>query len=163
MILTPHAIIGATISNIFPGYPVVGLVLAIGSHYLIDMIPHNHYEHQHYILKETKNLATLTNNIKAIYQLGIIIFDFCMGVFISILIFARDWHSLFITLLGVAGGVLPDFLQFLYYKYKHRHLERHMSFHGKFETKRNLDHNPALGALIQFTTTAIVVMILFDY
>jgi hypothetical protein len=157
MILTPHAIIGAAIANVLPGHPVVGFVLAVASHYLVDMIPHNHYEHQHYILKETNSIASLSHNVRAIYQFVLIIFDFCGGVFISILLFSRDWHSLFITLLGVAGGVLPDFLQFLYYKYKHRHLKTHMDFHGKFETKNNLDHNPALGALIQFVTTLTVV------
>jgi hypothetical protein len=158
MILTPHAIIGAAISSTIPNYPILGFVLAVASHYVIDMIPHNHYAHQHYILKETNSIASLSHNIKAVYQLLLIIFDFIMGVFMSILFFTKDWHSLLITLIGVAGGVLPDFLQFLYFKYKREPFLSHIKFHGKFESKNNLDHRPALGALIQLTTTAVFVL-----
>ena len=39
MILTPHALSGAAIAITVPE-PLVGLPLALGSHYLLDMVPH---------------------------------------------------------------------------------------------------------------------------
>ena len=163
MILIPHAIVGAAISSVFSSHPVAGFILAVASHYLLDMIPHNHYEHKHYIIKETDSIATLSNNIKAIVHLSKIVFDFSIGVFLSILIFTRSWHTLLITLIGVAGGVLPDFLQYLYFKFKREPFLSHKKFHDIFENKNNLDHRPALGALIQFTTTAVIVVVYFIF
>ena len=39
MLLTPHAVTGATIGALVP-YPALAIPLAIGSHYLLDMVPH---------------------------------------------------------------------------------------------------------------------------
>ena len=155
MILTPHAIIGAAVSNMIPIYPELGFILAFSSHYVLDSIPHNHYKHDSFILKETKSIASLFHNIKGLYQFSLIIFDFLIGLFLSILIFSRDWDTLLITLLGVAGGVLPDFLQFLYFKFKKWPFISFQKFHGKFEHRPSLDDRPILGTIIQ------VLMIIF--
>jgi len=87
MILTPHAIIGAAFSNVFPGYPVIGFFLALSSHYVMDSIPHNHYDHDNFIIKKTSSIASLVNNAKAVYQLLMIIFDFFIGALLAILVF----------------------------------------------------------------------------
>lgn len=160
MILTPHAIIGAAVASALPGHPVVGFALALASHYLADMIPHNHYAHHHFIIKETRSIASLVHNIKAVYQLSLIFFDFALGTLLAVLFFARDWYSLLIVLIGVAGGVLPDFLRFVHYKYKHDFFSKLTKFHDSCECKNNLDHKPALGATIQFITTSGVVILL---
>jgi len=131
----------------------------LASHYAMDSVPHNHYNHDNFIIKETKSIASLVHNTKAVYQLLMIIFDFFIGTFLAVLIFSRDWHTLLITLLGIAGGVLPDFLQFLYFKYRKEPFVSLIKFHGKFESKRNLDHEPIKGALIQIVTTTIIVII----
>ncbi|MCX6717174.1 MAG: hypothetical protein NTU76_00670 [Candidatus Taylorbacteria bacterium] len=161
MILTPHAIIGSAVSNMLPIYPELGFVLAFLSHYVIDSIPHNHYAHDSFILKETKSIASLIHNIRGLYQFSIIIFDFLIGLFLSILIFSRDWDTLLITLLGVAGGVLPDFLQFLYFKFKKWPFISLQKFHGKFECKKNIEHKPFLGASIQITTIIFFIFVSF--
>jgi hypothetical protein len=159
MILTPHAIIGAAVSSALPGYPVLGFFLAIASHYIVDLIPHNHYEHSRFIIKETKSIASLVNNIEAVYQLLMICFDFFIGLFFAMFIFSRDWDTLLIVLLGVAGGVLPDFLRFFYYKYKKEPFVSLAKFHNIFESKNCLDHKPILGATIQAITTITFVLI----
>ena len=161
MILTPHAIIGAAVSNMLPIYPELGFVLAFFSHYIADSIPHNHYRHDSFILKETKCIASLIHNIKGLYQFSLIMFDFFIGLFLSILIFSRDWNTLLITLLGVIGGVLPDFLQFLYFKFKKWPFVSLQKFHGKFECKKNIEHKPFLGASIQLATIIFFILISF--
>ena len=159
MILTPHAIIGAAVSSALPGYPVLGFFLALASHYAMDLIPHNHYEHSHFIIKETKSIASLVHNMKAVYQLLMICFDFFIGLFFATLIFSRDWDTLLIVFLGVAGGVLPDFLRFFYYKYHKEPFVFFAKFHNIFESKNCLDHKPIIGAAIQTVTTVIFVLI----
>jgi len=130
MILTPHAIIGAAVSNAFPGYPILGF-------------------------------ASFVNNFKALYQLLMICLDFFFGLFLAVLIFSRDWNTLIITLLGVAGGVLPDFLRFFYYKYKKEPFVSLAKFHDIFESKNCLDHKPIIGSIIQITTTVVFVLLSF--
>ncbi|MFA6227059.1 MAG: hypothetical protein WC631_01075 [Candidatus Paceibacterota bacterium] len=159
MILTPHAIVGAAVASALSGHPVVGFALAIASHHVLDMIPHSHYEHHHFDLRVVDSLPALSHNIRAVYQLFLILFDFSIGTLLAILVFARDWHTLFITLLGVAGGVLPDFFQFIYFSYKKEPVHSLVRFHSKFETKNNLDHRPFLGAFIQTVTTICIVLI----
>ena len=159
MILTPHTIIGAAIANIFPSNPEIGFVLAFFSHYAMDAIPHNHYKHDSLILKKTESIASIFHNIKAFLQLTLILADFFVGTFIAILIFSRDWNSLFITLLGVLGGVLPDFFQFLYFKFKKEPFISLQKFHGKFEHNPNLDDRPVTGTLIQVLTVMLFVFL----
>ena len=159
MILAPHAIVGAAVSSALPGYPILGFLLALVSHYIIDLIPHNHYEHGSFIIKETKSIASFVNNAKAFYQLLMISFDFFVGVFFAVLIFSRDWDTLLTAFLGVAGGVLPDFLRFFYYKYKKEPFIAFAKFHNIFESKNCLDHKPITGTIIQITTTVIMVSI----
>ncbi len=39
MLVTPHAVTGATIAIIVP-YPIVSIPLSLGSHFLLDTVPH---------------------------------------------------------------------------------------------------------------------------
>lgn len=157
MILTPHAIIGAAVSNIFPNHPEVGFILAYLSHYAMDAVPHNHYKINSFIV-DKNDISPVLNNKKTIIQLLSIIFDFLAGTIIAVMIFSRDWHSLFITLIGVAGGVMPDFFQFLYFKYKKQPFISLQKFHKIFEHKPDLDDRPITGTLIQ-----ILVVMLFVF
>lgn len=42
MVITPHALVGAAVSTRIPG--LAGVVLAVGSHYALDRIPHDDYQ-----------------------------------------------------------------------------------------------------------------------
>jgi len=158
MILTPHAIIGAAVANIFPNNPELGFALAYFSHYAMDAVPHNHYKIGNLIPKKSDTFVSVLNNLGAIYHLFLIGLDFLIGTIIAILIFSRDWHSLFITLVGVLGGVLPDFLQAVYFKFKKEPFITLQKIHKFFEHKPDLDDRPILGSVIQISVVVIVVI-----
>jgi ABC-type enterochelin transport system permease subunit len=119
MILTPHAIVGAALANMFPNEPVLGFGLAFASHYALDMIGHTDYDISNFLDKDTKTVKSIFKSFGAALHFMFIIFDFVAAIFLCFLFFVRDKKSLMITLIGIAGGVLPDLFQFLYYKYKH--------------------------------------------
>ena len=118
MILTPHAIIGASVANLFPNEPIVGVVLAYTSHYILDMLPHKDYSISNFYNKETEKLSSIFKSRGAANNFLLIMLDVMVAIVLCSIIFIKDEKSAFITLLGVVGGLLPDFLQLLYFKYK---------------------------------------------
>jgi hypothetical protein len=40
MTLTTHAIVGAVIVDLMHAFPLLGLALAFGSHFVLDALPH---------------------------------------------------------------------------------------------------------------------------
>ncbi|MCX6813598.1 MAG: hypothetical protein NTV77_03965 [Candidatus Azambacteria bacterium] len=119
MILTTHAIVGAAAGRVFSN-PYVAFAAGFASHFIIDAIPHWEYDLKSRVEnKENPLKEDITLNKKFIGDLARIGLDFAFGVFASIFIFRNG--SGFIgapasLLAGVAGGVFPDFLQFLYFK-----------------------------------------------
>ena len=120
MILTPHAIVGAALANMFPNDPALGFGLAFASHYALDMIPHIDYDINNFLHKESKTVKSIFQNAGAALHFLFIACDFICAIFLCILFFIRDEKSILITLIGLAGGLLPDFFQFLFYKYKNQ-------------------------------------------
>ena len=118
MILTPHAIVGASLTNIFANNPAFGFSMAFFSHYVLDVLPHTDYNISNFLNSETKTVKSIFKNTGAALHFLFIIIDFLLAVLFCVLLFVRDEKSLIITFLGVIGGILPDFFQFLYYKYK---------------------------------------------
>lgn len=120
MILTPHAIVGATLANIFPSEPALGFGLAFASHYVLDMIPHTDYDISNFINTDTKTIKSIFKSAGASLHLLFIIIDFVVAIFLCVLLFVRDDKSLLLTAIGVVGGLLPDLFQFIYCKYKNQ-------------------------------------------
>ncbi len=44
MTLTTHALVGASVAALFPSSPSLALGAALASHFLVDAIPHWHYQ-----------------------------------------------------------------------------------------------------------------------
>lgn len=118
MILTPHAIVGATLANLLPEEPLLGFSIAYISHYLLDVLPHVDYKINNFLDDNTKSVKSIIKNASAALDFLYIFFDFIFAVLICSVLFIRSRETAVITFIGLIGGVLPDFFQFLYYKYK---------------------------------------------
>ncbi len=119
MILTTHAIVGAAAGRLFSD-PFVAFSAGFASHFIIDAIPHWAYNLKSRARNEKEPLNDdIEIGKKFVGDLARIGLDFIVGIFAAIFIFQGEdgFMSLSVNLLsGVAGGIIPDFMQFLYFK-----------------------------------------------
>ncbi len=161
MILTPHAIIGASLANIIPDNPALGFGLAFLGHYVLDMLPHTDYEVDNFVDKETKTVRSIFKNSRALLDFLFIIFDFIIAVFLCILLFVRDEKTAIITLVGIMGGVLSDFFQFLYLKFKNQPWIFFQKIHKKFHFDIDKKPNLLVGVLMQILSPVLFLIIYY--
>ena len=161
MILTSHALVGASLTNLFPNTPVIGFEIAFASHYIIDMIPHTDYDISDFIQHEEKTVKSILKNAAATLHLLFIVADFVVGILLCVLFFVRDEKSLILTLAGIAGGVMPDFLQFLYFKYKRQPWIFIQKIHDKFHFTKELENQKFWGIFFQFALPIFLLTIYF--
>ena len=161
MILTPHAIVGAALANIFPNDPALGFGLAFLSHYALDMLPHTDYSINNFLEKETKTVKSVFKNAGAALHLLFITFDFILAIVLCILFFVRDERALLLTLVGIIGGLLPDLFQFLYYKYKNQPWIFFQKIHDKFHYNVVTEKEKIWGTLAQFVLPIFVLIFYF--
>ena len=131
MPLPTHAIIGAAAAHVFSSHPIIAGLAAFASHFLIDAIPH-----WDYIPKSAQSDPEnpLNNDMKIGKQffldLLVIGFDAMLGVALSLLIFfPTDAYSFWIIVAGACLGILPDPLQFVYWKIRREPLMSLQRFH----------------------------------
>ena len=136
MILTIHAIAGAAIGSLLPGYPVTALVLGFASHFALDAIPHWDYPIGSASIHPKKGGA-LTLDRTLMHDLFHIGFDFALGIGVSLLFFHQP-AALLSVLAGLIGGVLPDFLQFVYTRFPNSSIRHLQKFHEWIHSPRRL-------------------------
>lgn len=164
MILTPHTIVGAVIANITPTNPALGFSMAFASHYLLDMLPHVDYDITHFLDKDNKSFKIVFGNTKSALHLLAIILDFFIGLTICLFLFVSDRRTLYITLVGVAGGVLPDIFQFLYFKFKVQPFIFFQKVHDKIHYNIEKNKNGEIwGIIMQIAIPIIFVTFYFLY
>ena len=161
MTLTAHAIVGAAIASAVPTHPVVTFSLGFCSHFFLDAIPH--WDYHLNSLSENKN-NPMDSDMKIgksfLFDLCKIGLDFLFGFVLVFLFFgALGNFSLNVTLFfGALGAVLPDALQFLYFKWR-RPLFVLQKFHLWIHSKIELKDRPVLGILSQIILIAFVVFL----
>jgi hypothetical protein len=140
MTLTTHAIVGAAAASLFPAYPVIGFAAAFASHFALDAIPH--WAEGPALLRSvvkdpTNKLKTdMRINKDFLRDLAVLAVDALLGLVIAILIlYALFQVPLYIVVLGVIGGQLPDALQFVYYKTRLAIMTPLQKFHGRIQTE----------------------------
>lgn len=160
MVLTAHSIVGSALANLFPNNPALGFTLAFASHYLIDAIPHKEYEIEGFFDEKEETFNSVFKNLISLKKFLFIGSDFTIGLILSLLIFVRDEKSLIATLVGVLGGVLPDFLQFLYFKYKVEpfvFIQKYI--HDVFHNPDKMMDRPIRGYINQIFTVALFILL----
>jgi hypothetical protein len=161
MTLTTHAIVGAAIAASMPNHPVIGFTLAFASHFILDAIPHWDYKLSS---QKTDGVNPLNDdmiiNKDFFVDLSKIGLDAGCGILLVLLVFTLySPHLFWIPLVGVFGAILPDALQFVYFKWRHQPLTSLQRFHIWIHAKHRLDDKPFVGVLLQIALIAIVIFI----
>jgi hypothetical protein len=180
MTLSAHAVVGAAIASAIPlttqssNLKVLGLAIVAGmiSHFLLDSVPHWDYDLASF---EEKPGDRMGDNIivgKAfLFDLFKIGFDIALGLVCAWLLFVWFGGRLpLVILAGAAGGMLPDFLQFVYMKtriFPFTWLQRvHNFYHDQYP---EYDKTPVRGSLLQvffavlIATTTLSLLFFFRH
>jgi hypothetical protein len=153
MVLSTHAVIGAAVASIFPTHPVCGFFMGFASHFLADAIPHWHYT----LATTTKDKAKrhtldadMAINEHFLFDLMKIGGDALLGIIVALVFLGASQPLLFsATLLGALGGILPDGLQFVYWKWRHEPLRSLQRFHLWIHATTDYDDRPIFGPALQ--------------
>ncbi len=162
MTLATHIVIAAAVTkNIASRHPVLGFFAAIASHYLSDAIPHwdyslraTEYNEDMEKLRWGRNRALMWRDLR----------HFALDGFIGaavVLIAIRPVSAAQWTWAGlsIVGGVLPDFLQGLYFLGM-RFLLPLQRFHDLAHTKMRLGPYPLIGIPFQALIFLLAVFVL---
>lgn len=120
MMLTTHALIGATIGKHVSSPWIIALI-AIPLHYIIDMFRHGEYV-------ETMDSKTSVKN-----TWWKILLDFSGAIIIPFSIAKTQHFSLATTesmFIGIFFSIVPDFVTLLYWKFKGDFLQKIYLFHA---------------------------------
>lgn len=153
MTLATHIVIAAAIAKPLTGNPFIGFFIGVLSHYLSDAIPHWDYR-LHSVRDKTPDTppeALHTWSYDTILtDIRNTAIDFSLGFGVALLFFwpvtLRDF--LYVLLVAI-GGVLPDFLQGVYYTRKAGFLKPLQTFHDIMHTSIKLGHYPLIGIPFQ--------------
>lgn len=105
MLYTPHFLAGAAIFKLFPD-PKVGLPLALLSHFILDLTPHNDFDLRPGItLREFFKFPAKRRNI-VLTAMGLDYLLTLISIIWMFLSFKNYWY-----LVGGAMGVLPDAIE----------------------------------------------------
>ncbi len=159
MILATHAIAGAAIGRLTKN-PLIAFALGFMSHFVLDAIPHWQYELKSRISSEDIMAEDMTLNAKFIRDIFFVALDLAIGIFVSLLVFG-GWGA-FINppapiIAGIAGGVLPDALQFVFWKFRHEPLTTLQKFHSWAHAKGSFGYKSKLGIALQVAIAAVII------
>ena len=164
MILTTHAVVGAAIGTLLPGSPVLSAASGFISHFVLDAFPH-----WDYTLSSTKGMEG--NKLQGdfimgrnfIFDLLKIVLDAFVGILLVVLFFdigGTPQEFLYSSVLwGALGAMLPDALQFVYYKLKREPLTSLQKFHIAIHSKRNFSKYTIIGPALQVAICVLVIVI----
>ena len=162
MVLSTHAVIGAAVAQLFPTHPLVGFTLGFASHFVADAIPHWHY-HVGSVVREEgskKGVDMVFRNKHFPYDLLKIGTDGLLGLGLAVFFFGASSPVLFsATVFGAVGGMLPDALQFVYWKWKHEPLASLQRFHHWVHAKSDLNARAFVGPAFQAALICLCVIL----
>lgn len=161
MTLTTHAIIGAATARVFSFNPVAAFFAAFASHFLIDALPHWDY----FLRSVKKDEQNVMNNDMVIgknsfVDLAKIGFDTLVGLILSYVIFQpAEGYDIFIVAIGAVAGILPDPLQFIYFKWRHEPMVSLQKFHMWIHTDLKLEGRWLSGSVLQIALIVACVTV----
>lgn len=161
MTLTTHALVGASTAVLFPEKPVAAFVAGFLSHLAIDSLPHWDYK-LHSLERDPADLLSTDMKFgdKFLVDLRNTASDSILGVSLSVLIFSVFVFQapLFTVLVAACAGILPDFLQFVYFKTRSKLLEPLQKFHIWLQKGRSLKVSAAVGLPLQALLVLLIIV-----
>jgi len=160
MTLTTHAVVGAAAASLFPSQPVLAFAAGFVSHLAIDALPHWDYS----ILSKQQETNRLNDDInvhnkKFFFDLARIGSDALLGTILAVLIFSFWLFDLpiWFVVLGAWAGILPDPLQFVYWKTRSKLLLPLQRFHIWIQKGKSIAPPPLLGLFYQLLLVVTLV------
>ncbi|MEX1026638.1 MAG: hypothetical protein WD049_01335 [Candidatus Paceibacterota bacterium] len=144
MVLSTHSVIGATTATILTRDPALGFLVGVASHFLLDMVPHWDYTLASKRDPGTDDVQhkTMVFGRAFLFDCVKMGFDFGLGIaVVSVLAFSEPSVA-WVLVAGLWGGVLPDILQFCYFRAPRVFgwaQMIHESVHSRFEIVRATD------------------------
>lgn len=144
MLEAPHVLVGVAIATKFP-HPALAIPLAIGSHIVLDMLPH----WNPHLNTEMKTHGRVSNQSKAVIYVDLAVSLAAIGFF-SYQALPNMSHAILIGATGFASMV-PDLVEapYFFFKWKTRLLERWILFQKAIQT----DAGPVFGILTQIVVS----------
>lgn len=160
MTLATHIVIASAITKSLSANPVLGFLMALLSHYLTDAIPHWDYRLRSLQEESTADKREFSSWNDFFIDLGKMAFDFFLGAALALWIFSPNSAAGWLYSAGViAGAVLPDFLQGIYYTRRAEFLMPVQKFHDLMHTKIKLGRYPTFGVTSQAILFIVAVFL----
>lgn len=159
MTLSTHGVIGGAIGAFLPGHHILAFVAGFLSHFVLDSIPH--WDYSINSLQSKDNKKVFARGTSFFIDVVKVVADACLGFLIPYIAFSSGVHFDFFVnavFFGAFGAMVPDGLQFLYYKIPNRLLVTVQKFHKSIHAKRRLDMYPIIGPLLQVLLIVFVVL-----
>lgn len=150
MVITPHILAGAAVGLKVDNYWSAA-ILAVASHYLLDLIPHKEYD-DGIKLKEVSRKKMVGHFFK-------IAADFFIGVSL-IFLFDREFYHSPSVLIGMFFGIAPDFLSYLRLVVKADFLEKHLQFHKLLHFWKNENISDWIKICSQVSVALIAIWVI---
>lgn len=164
MILTTHAITGATLATLTPHNPVLAFIIGFVSHFLLDAIPHLDYtlKSVHINKGDPMSKDITLNKIfrRDLIKVGLDGISGLILTFILFKLFLGNNYSIFVIFVGAIAAMLPDALQFMYCKWKHEPLITLQRFHVFMHSEKKMGDKPLLGILSQVLVVIFFILML---
>ena len=161
MVLTTHIVFGSVGAQLMTSNPYLGFLAGFVSHFILDAVPHWDYtlKSRAYNPKNRLDVDMKigSNFVRDLFLIGL---DFCLGFTIAITYFYLTATPFgLVALLGGIGAVFPDFLQFVYFKFKTGPLLSLQRFHVWIHSKISLNNRPTLGIISQAVLIIALLLI----
>jgi hypothetical protein len=164
MTLATHAVVGGAVASLFPSHPLAAFFAGFFSHFVLDAIPHWDYKIlSAYINPFESGVSTKTKVdryfVSDLFRTGT---DLLIGISIVLIVWQpATFAQLGILALGAVGGILPDFLQFVYARFRHQPMILIQKFHDFMHAKYEIDNSKLfVGISLQLIFMACVVVLI---
>ncbi|MBX4197878.1 hypothetical protein KW782_00920 [Candidatus Parcubacteria bacterium] len=161
MTLATHAVTGALIGAVASQNLLFAAGAGFISHFLFDTIPHWDYSLR---TLEKKSLSIENNmntkGLNFIIDLAKIAFDFWLGMaLVFVMVYSLPLPVIIGAFIGALAAVLPDPLQFVYWKLRPRIMLPIQHFHMYMHATHKLNDRPLLGVTSQLGIVIITFIV----
>jgi len=168
MVFSTHSVVGGSLAVISGAGPLGAFAVGVLSHFALDSIPHWDYELLSKKEGQTKLDGEIEINKSFLIDLVKMGTDLLIGFGAVIYFFHPlglealfDPFSLILNpiIWGAIGGIIPDGLQFLYYKIRKEPLTSIQKFHIFVHTDIRMEGRYIVGPILQIILASIFIFL----
>ncbi len=163
MTLSVHSVVGAGLSIVARANPLTAFVMGFLSHFVLDAIPHWDYPLRSATNSSTSSIEDMRVGKDFVFDLLKIIADAILGLAVVMFVFQPEFYSFsdIITsgiFWGVVGGMAPDFLQFVYFKFKIQPFISLQHFHSWIHhSEKKFNNRYLVGPALQIAIITVCI------